>query len=91
MKNEIIITPNTYTLSRLGGEVMVTSDSMEDILIVNEIGAFILETIKNNKSIALSYIVDKIKQEYQVDLIDEDVTSFLKDMKESGVISISYM
>lgn len=89
MKNEIIITPNTYTLSRLGGEVMVTSDSMEDILIVNEIGAYILEIILKSRSIALSHIVDKIKQEYQVDIVDEDVTSFLKEMTESGVISIS--
>ena len=68
---------------------MVTSDSMEDILIVNEIGAYILEIILKSRSIALSHIVDKIKQEYQVDIVDEDVTSFLKEMTESGVISIS--
>ncbi len=88
MNMEAVIVPNAYCLKELGGEVMVTSESMDDILIVNELGARILQRISEGDPITVGAVVEMIGREYRADTVEEDVLAFLEEMKESGVISV---
>ena len=89
MNMNSIICPNEYEMSKLGGEVMVTSESMDDVLIVNVLGADILDYINACGSVTVASVIDKIKQEYESDSIEEDVIDFLDEMKDSNVILVS--
>ena len=45
MNRDSVIIANDFTINVLGNESMVTSETMEDILIINEFGSDILKLI----------------------------------------------
>jgi hypothetical protein len=69
-------------------EAIVVRQSEPEVLVLNEVGARILERLDSGQSVAT--LVAGLAQEYEVDpkRLETDVTTFLEDLAAGGVIEI---
>lgn len=89
MNNNTIVTANNFTINKLGNETMVTSESMDDILIINEFGGEILRLILSNKQLSLGDIISNFKNSYSSETLAEDTAEFIQEMNNNGVVTIA--
>ena len=70
----------------VAGEGVVLRQDSEKILVLNELGARVLEEVKVAKTVI--EIADKLIQEYEVDrdALEADIVSYLNDLESRGVI-----
>lgn len=89
MNSNTIVTANNFTINKLGNETMVTSESMDDILIINEFGGEILRLILSNKQLSLGDIISNFKNSYSSETLAEDTAEFIQEMNNNGVVTIA--
>ena len=86
MNRDSVIIANDFTINVLGNESMVTSETMEDILIINEFGSDILKLILSKGKMKVGEIIDSFEETYSSESLEEDIVEFLDAMLEKGVI-----
>ena len=86
MNRDSVIIANDFTINVLGNESMVTSETMEDILIINEFGSDILKLILSKGKMKVDEIIDSFEETYSSESLEEDIVEFLDAMLENGVI-----
>ncbi len=86
MNRDSVIIANDFTINVLGNESMVTSETMEDILIINEFGSDILKLILSKGKMKVGEIIDSFEETYSSESLEEDIVEFLDAMLENGVI-----
>ena len=86
MNRDSVIIANDFTINVLGNESMVTSETMEDILIINEFGSDILKLILFKGKMKVGEIIDSFEETYSSESLEEDIVEFLDAMLENGVI-----
>ena len=86
MNRDSVIIANDFTINVLGNESMVTSETMEDILIINEFGSDILKLILSKGKMKVGEIIDSFEETYSSESIEQDIVEFLDAMLENGVI-----
>lgn len=86
MNRDSVIIANDFTINVLGNESMVTSETMEDILIINEFGSDILKLILSKDKMKVGEIIDSFEETYSSESLEEDIVEFLDAMLENGVI-----
>ena len=86
MNRDSVIIANDFTINVLGNESMVTSETMEDILIINEFGSDILKLILSKCKMKVGEIIDSFEETYSSESLEEDIVEFLDAMLENGVI-----
>ena len=64
MNRDSVIIANDFTINVLGNESMVTSETMEDILIINEFGSDILKLILSKGKMKVGEIIDSFEETY---------------------------
>lgn len=89
MNNNTIVIANDFTINKLGNETMVTSESMDDVLIINEFGGEILRLILSNKQLSLGDIISNFKNSYSSETLAEDTAEFIQEMNNNGVVTIA--
>jgi Coenzyme PQQ synthesis protein D (PqqD) len=67
-------------------EAIVVRQSEPEVLVINEVGARVLERIDSGESMAT--LVAGLAEEYEVDpkKLETDVTAFIEDLAAGGVI-----
>ena len=86
MNRDSVIIANDFTINVLGNESMVTSETMEDILIIYEFGSDILKLILSKGKMKVGEIIDSFEETYSSESLEEDIVEFLDAMLENGVI-----
>ena len=77
----------SFKIVRRLDKILLYSSEEGDLFQINEIGAFILEQIRTGKNEAEIVLELEKETHERKDIINEDVTEFLKILKEKGIIN----
>ena len=69
-------------------QAVIVSPSGGIITTVNETGAFIIELLKENRTISLTKLIREVQNEFDApeNVITNDVTAFIKEILDSKII-----
>jgi hypothetical protein len=76
----------SFKIVRRLNKILLYSSEEGDLFQINEIGAFILEQIRTGKNEAEIVLELERETHGKKDIINEDVTEFLKILKEKGIL-----
>jgi hypothetical protein len=76
----------SFKIVRRLDKILLYSSDEGDLFQINEIGAFILEQIRAGKNEAEIVLELEKETHGKKDIINEDVTEFLKILKEKGIL-----
>ncbi len=85
-EESIVVMADNLTAAELGGEAILLDVKSGNYFGLNEVGVFILELLKNPRSV--KYVVGKMLEEYDAtsEQITADVLAFLNQLREQGLI-----
>lgn len=90
LENAVVVVANDLTSADLGGEAVILDVNNGQYYGLNEVGAQILELIKEPTSVGV--VVDALLEKYDANAeqLKEDVFSFLQALEDRGLIYISH-
>lgn len=78
------------TMDILEDKLVILNNETNKLIDINEIGKIIIENIKKNNNLDIEVIINKIKEEYELDCSDaeirKDIEDFTNNLIEIGVL-----
>lgn len=85
----MVTVSDDLTTADLGGEAIVLDVKSGNYFGLNEVGAFILECIR--QPVSVREVIDRMLKEYDAtrEQITQDVVQFLQQLQEQGLIRVT--
>ncbi len=85
----MVTVSDDLTTADLGGEAIVLDVKSGNYFGLNEVGAFILECIR--QPVSVREVIDRMLEEYDAtrEQITQDVVQFLQQLQEQGLIRVT--